>query len=42
MKTKKKTPRNEYHFHLQRRVNGKVHKDKSKVIPRKRKYKEEN
>lgn len=37
-KNKKKTPRNEYHFHIQRRVKGSVSKDKSKIIPRKQKY----
>lgn len=31
--------RNGFHLHLQKRVRGEVHKDKSKIIPRKRKYK---
>ena len=33
--------RNELHAEVQRRTRGKVHKDKSKEIPRRAKYKEE-
>ena len=38
--TKKKLPRNEFHFYLQRVNKFSITKNKKKIIPRKRKYKE--
>lgn len=38
--SKKKLPRNEFHFYLQRVNRFSITKNKKKIIPRKRKYKE--
>jgi len=37
--SKYKPPRNEFHFYLQRVTRFSIHKNKKKVIARKRKYK---